>query len=310
MLRQAQNEVVIEGILSEVDIKEGSYVKDGRTVETIGGTVKIRVDQVINGNPVTSEIPVSLFSQRYNKDNNESGIYKAIKAMKSDLTSIAAAGNEEDADRVRISGSSRFANGNIQMNEYYNAGGKLVSFPRIHASFINKVRKDEFKPTATFTLEFAIASMGYEEDKDGQETGRYQIKAVVPQYGGKVDIIDLYAVNPSVIDVISSSWQERDTVKAKGRLNFSSRTETYVEDLGFGEPEEKSRTINLSELIITGGAPNPLEGEFAFSGEEIQEALTARKVRLDELKEKATNGAKVRKAPAPTSNAGGFDLGF
>lgn len=310
MLRQALNEVVIEGILSEMDIKKGSYVKQGETVETISGTIKVRVDQVINTNPVTCEIPVSFFSQKYNKEGKENGIYKAIETMSNELTSIAAAGNENDADRVRISGSARFANGTIQMNEYYNPNGRLVSFPRIHASFVNKVRKEEFKPTATFTLEFAIASMDYETNANGEQTDKYLIKAIVPQYGGRVDVIDLYAVNPNVIDVISSSWQPQDTVKAKGRLNFSSKTETFIEDLGFGEPEEKSRTINVSELIITGGAPTPLEGDFAFDINEIQQALTERKARLDELKEKATGGSKVRKAPAMTSSAGGLDLGF
>ena len=310
MLRQALNEVFIEGILSETDIKKGSYDKDGKTIETIGGTVKIRVDQVINGNSVTCEIPVSLFSQRYTNEGKENGVYKAIESMANDLVSIAAAGNENDADRVRISGSARFANGSIRMNEYYNPSGKLVSFPRIHASFINKVRKEEFKPSATFTLEFAIAKMDYEVNSEGEQTDKYLIKAIVPQYGGKVDIVDLYAVNPNVIDTISSCWQEKDTVKAKGRLNFSSRTETYIEDLGFGEPEEKTRTINVSDLIITGGAPDPLEGDFAFDPEDIQAALSERKTRLDAMKEKALNGAKVRKAPAQTSTAGGFDLGF
>ena len=311
MLRQAQNEVVIEGILSEVDIKKGSYIKNGETIETIGGTVKIRVDQTINNNPVICEIPVSVFSQRYNKEGKESGIYKAIETVSNELVSIAAAGNEEDADRVRISGSSRFANGNIQMNEYYNSSGNLVSFPRIHASFINRIRKDECKPKATFTLEFAIASMDYEIDSDGVQTDKYLIKAIVPQYGGRVDIVPLYAYNPNVIDTISNSWQEKDTVLAKGRLNFSAKTETYIEDLGFGEAEEKTRTINTSELIITGGAPEPREGDFVFDVEEIQQALTERKVRLDELKEKTTNGAKVRKAPVPPTVAKGFDdLGF
>jgi len=310
MLRQAQNEVFIEGILSEVDIKKGSYMKDGETVETIGGTVKIRVDQTINNNPVTCEIPVSVFSTKYNKEGKENGIYKAIESMATDLTSIAASSVEE-ADRVRVSGSSRFANGNIQMNEYYNASGNLVSFPRIHASFINRIRKDECKPKATFTLEFAIASMDYETDADGVQTDKYLIKAIVPQYGGKVDIVPLYAVSPNVIDGITSNWQEKDTVLAKGRLNFSAKTETYIEDLGFGEAEEKTRTINTSELILTGGAPEPREGDFAFDVGEIQQALTERKARLDELKEKATNGAKVRKAPVPAANAKGFDdLGF
>lgn len=314
MLRKALNDVFIEGILSEMDIKKGSYVKNGKTVETIGGTVKIRVDQTINNNPVTCEIPVSLFAEKYKSNGEENGIYKSIETMSNDLVSIAAAGNVEGADRVRVyaSNPATFSNGNIRMNEYYNANGKLVSFPRIHAAFINKLRKEEpFKPNATFNIEFAIAAMDYDVDAEGNQTDRYVIKGIVPQYGGKVDIVDFYAYNPKVIEEITSNWQVRDSVRAKGRLNFSAKTETYLEDLGFGEPEEKYRTINVSELIINGGSPAPLEGEFAFAEEEIQQALAARKASLDEAKEKATNGAKVRKAPAPASPARGYDdFGF
>lgn len=312
MLRQATNEVTIEGILSEMDIKKGSYVKDGETVENIGGTIKIKVPQIINGIEVTSEIPVTFFALKYKKDKSENGIYKAIETMSNELVSIAAAGNEDSADRVRISGSARFVNGTIKMNEFYNGNGKLVSYPRIHASFVNKVKKDEFRPGTSFTLEFAIANMGYETNAEGIETERYHIKAIVPQYGEKVDVMDLYALNPNVIENIKSCWQEKDTVKAKGKLNFTAKTETYVEDLGFGEAEEKVRTINVSDLILTGGAPEPLVDDYAFDETEIQKALTERKVRLDALKEETMNKAKAktRQAPAPTSSAQGFDLGF
>ena len=45
MLREAENRIKIEGILSEIDLKYGSFQKDGKTNETIGGIIKIRVDQ-------------------------------------------------------------------------------------------------------------------------------------------------------------------------------------------------------------------------------------------------------------------------
>lgn len=44
MLREAENIVRIEGILSEIDIKPGSYEKDGKTVENIGGSIKVKVE--------------------------------------------------------------------------------------------------------------------------------------------------------------------------------------------------------------------------------------------------------------------------
>ena len=67
MLREAVNQVKIEGILSETDLKYGSFVKDGKTVETIGGSIKVLVVQNINGAPQSNEIPVYMFSQKYTK---------------------------------------------------------------------------------------------------------------------------------------------------------------------------------------------------------------------------------------------------
>ena len=47
--RQAQNVCRIEGLLAETDLKYGSFVKNGETVETVGGTIKVLVEQEING---------------------------------------------------------------------------------------------------------------------------------------------------------------------------------------------------------------------------------------------------------------------
>ena len=43
MLRQALNNVNIIGILSEIDLDYGSINKNGRQVETIGGSIKVKV---------------------------------------------------------------------------------------------------------------------------------------------------------------------------------------------------------------------------------------------------------------------------
>ena len=60
MLRQAENKIRIEGILSEINLKYGSYVnkKTGATVENIGGHIKVLVHQVVNGENIDLDIPV------------------------------------------------------------------------------------------------------------------------------------------------------------------------------------------------------------------------------------------------------------
>lgn len=302
MLETKENNVKVEGILSEIDLKDNTYTKDGKQVESVGGSIKVRVTQKINGVETELEVPVHLFSTKYTKAGKLNPAYESICQVKDKFVSIAAAGIDE-ADRIRITGAE------IRMNEYYSQDGRLVSFPRITASFVKKIKKEECNPTATFSIIFYVGSKGFELDKDGVETDKYKFMAAVPRFGGKVDVIPFYAINKGVIDAVSGYWNEGDTVKALGVLNFSSKTETKLVEVDFGEPQEQTRTVSVSELIITGGVAAPMEGEFAFNAEDIKAALAERNNDLAALKEKAANTPK--KGTAPAANKGGFAaLGF
>ena len=304
MLSNTENKGKIEGILLETDLKYGSYTKDGRTVDTIGGTITVQVDKEINGNPVSYQIPVSLYSQKYKKDGTLNPAYTSIETVMKDYKSVAAAGKEE-ADRIRITGAQ------IRMNEYYGQNGNLNSYPRINASFVTKITDlSKYNPEATFSAIFAIGSMGYETDKDGVEIpNRYKIRGIMPQYGGSVDVIDFFATSPNVIDAVSSYWEQGDTVKINGKLNFTSKTEEKMIEVDFGEPRIERKTISVSELIITGGSQTPLEGDFAFDMDEIHNALEDRQARLAELKAKQ-KAKESKTAPKTTAKKSMADLGF
>ena len=305
MLRQAENRAKIEGILAEIDIKPGSFNKDGQTMESIGGSLVVKVTQKISGEEKELSIPVHMFASKLTKRGTPNPAYESIKKVADEYISIAASETGEDgADRIRIT------SGNVRMNEYYAQDGRLISFPRINASFITRITKADCKPEATYTAEFVVASKNEEVDRNGEPTGRYRIDAILPQYGGKVDVIPMYAQSAGVIDAISTYWNIGDTVKANGRLDFSATTETIIEEVDFGEPIEKTRTINRSDLIITGGSQEPLEGDFAFDNGEIQSALADRKLRLERQKEKDMSRAAIRQAPAKTTKNGFADLGF
>ena len=61
-MRQAENKVIIEGILSEIDLKYGSFNKNGTQMKSIGGNIKIRVTQEINKEEKQLEIPIQMFA--------------------------------------------------------------------------------------------------------------------------------------------------------------------------------------------------------------------------------------------------------
>lgn len=292
-MRECENDVLIEGILSEISISETSYMKDNKKVEALGGVLKIRVP---NKDGSINDIPVHMFSNKYKKDGTPNSIYKSIETIKDTYVSIAACGNEEQADRVRVS------SGKIRMNEF-------TSFPQITCNFVNRVKPEEYKPQAVFSVEFVIGKAGYEITKDGLETDRYKIEGVVVGYDERVELIPFYTSNQNVTDVVSQYWSEGDTVKASGRLNFSSKTETYTKPVDFGEPIEDTRTINISELLITGGSQTPLDGSLAYDMEDIKKGLVARKARLEAIKEKKMSGVKSRVAPA-VNKSSTLDLGF
>lgn len=305
MLRQAENRVRIEGILAEIDIKPGSFNKNGQMMESIGGSITVKVTQKISGEEKELAIPVHMFASKLTNKGTPNPAYESIKKIADEYTSIAASENgEEGADRVRITNAS------IRMNEYYSADGRLISFPRVNASFVNRISKSECKPEATFTAEFVVANKDEELDRNGEPTGRYRIDAIIPQYGGRVDVVPMFAQSKGVIDAVSTYWEVGNTVKANGRLDFSATTETTLEEVDFGEPIEKTRTINRSDLIITGGSQEPLEGEFAFDNAEIQNALADRKLRLEKQKDRDMSRAATRQAPAQTTKNGFTDLGF
>lgn len=304
-LRQAENRVKIEGILSEINLKYGSYQKNGRTVDNIGGDIKVLVKQEINGEQKDFIIPVYMFANKYTNAGKPNPAYTSIETVMKEYISIAACGSEATADKIRIT------NGDIRMNEYYNAQGNLVSFPRINASFVNKAT-GEFRPEASWSLEFAVSSMDFVTDADGVEVEprKLRIKILVPQYGGRLDTMELYATNPRVIDAISSYWETQKTYSAKGRLNFTSVTTQVIEEMDFGEPEVRVRTTTVSELIVTKGTQSPLEDDMAFAPADLAEALKEHKAELESKKEKTNNKTKNTPAPAGASANEDFDLGF
>lgn len=304
MLRQAKNNVFIEGILSEINIEPGSFTNKntGQPTDCLRGSIKIRVDKEVDGVKNTYEIPVHVFASKMTYKGTLNPAYESVEKVMKNFVSIAAS-DEQTADRVRVSG------GTITMNEYYGQNGQLNSYPRIQASFINKVNKTELKPEAKFEVEACVLDKNYETAADGTETGRYKVLCAIPQYGGKIDLVPFFAEKQKTIDGVSSLWEVKDTVKINGRLNFTSKTETVLTEVDFGEPVESVRTINASDLIITGGTA-PLEGDFAFDFDEVQKGLLERKTRLEAQKEKDMSRVRTKSAPAQTSEFSVQDLGF
>ena len=296
---QSENIVKIEGILAETDLEEKKFLKDGKQTEAIGGSITIRVEQKIGEKDVVSDVPVYMFATKFTKKGTANPAYENIKNIKDNYVSIAAS-DEAHADKVRIT------NGDIRMNEYYGRNGNLVSFPRINASFVQRVREsEEFIPKAEFTCTAVVLQQDYELDKEQNETGRYLLKTAIVQYGDRLDVVPFIKKRKKAINYISSNWESGNTVRINGKLNFSFKVIREVKESAFGDPVVNERTISTSELIVTGGS-DPIEGEGSYNSEDIQAGLAKRMANLETLK----NKANTKKAPAPATSFQQTDLGF
>lgn len=279
MLKQADNKVCIEGILSEVDIKTGESKKDGKPYAM--GEIKVKVTQDINGKTEVMEIPINMFATKETKKGGLNPAYENIMKIKEEYISIASCGNEDDASRIRIDRAE------IGENAFWGNNGVLVSRPRIRASFSTRIKKDECQEKANFEAVIVIGNIK-EEVRNDEPTGRLIVKGILVQYGEKVDVVDFIVASNDAINHIQTYWNEGDTVRIAGKVNFSSRTTHIEREVGFGDPIIEDRTISVKEFIITSGSQSALDDDLAYDSGEISEALKRRQALLNEQKENAS----------------------
>lgn len=296
MLKQADNVVRIEGIILKNELTEGT-ASDGK--EYIRGQVVIRVNLEDKG--IVSDIPVRVYATKMTKQGKVNPAYTSAKDVMA-MPTIEKDG-EINAACVRITNAS------IGMNEYPTQGRdevRIVSFPVVNASFFNRIDAKACKPEASFKITGVVATKpDYQSDAEGNVLG-YFMNLIIPQYGGRVDIVPFKAANEKVIQVMDSNWDAGSTVSFGGYLNFTVEEMVTEVETDFGEPENRILTRHVSEFIISRGTSSPIE-EGAYDPDEIKEAVSQHRA----YNEKRKEDYKAKKAaPAPSSSNGMEDLGF
>lgn len=286
---QTENKVKIEGILSEVEIRNGEFKQSGTGIEMpyLAGSIKVRVDQEINKQMTQCEIPIKFFAPKFTKQGKENPGYESVQNLEK-MISLASAENEEQADRIRIT------TGSLHENFFYSKSGQFIQAVDINSNFFTKINKKDCHPEATFSAVICIGNLKEELDKEGLPTGNLIVEGILPQYGGRVDRINFKVYSQQAIEHINANWNQGDTVKVVGKINFSTITEYTEEVMGFGEPVVTAHTTYTNELIITSGSPCGLEGDAALDIREIQAALNERQTRIlaEEKKQNNTPSTK------------------
>lgn len=278
-LRQANNNVSIEGLLLEKKVHEG-------TTQT--GSEYLSVDLTIAVSD-TEQHQVSLFSTKLKKDGTENGIYASLRTVADDYKAAGDEGvGKDQADYVTIN------QGELRVNDYVGQDGQLRSFPQINATFVNRVEGREPNPHAKFDVEMVVAN-AVEEVVNDEETGRTKVKGYIPLYGGRIAPME-FVVTEEGASFVLDNYENGSTVQVWGDL-INKREETVTEVEGaFGGNNKKKTYTTVREQLVTGGTePYDEDSPKAYDTELIKKALNEREVYLEELvaknKEKKT-GAK------------------
>lgn len=272
-IREAINEVFIEGVLKEKALELATIDTEQGKADVIRGDLVIATDE-------NSEHRVRVFANKLTKEKKENSVYKGLVTVMNEYVSIAEAlkngGTAEDASKVRVS------KGKLGLNEYYAPNGELKSFPTIQTNFVNRVDKN-YSPKAEFTLEAYFEGMK-PEMKDEEETGRLVVNVIVPLYGGKVIPLTLIAADEDVAQYLYTNYETKKTSKIWGEL-VNTVEVTRTEEKGFGKSKEKVITRTLHELLITGGEEDMYddEDEKSYSTDLIKKAMAERDIQLDKM---------------------------
>ena len=285
-MKQAKNEVFIEGILAEVDIKTDTSKKDNKPY--IRGEIKILVNQMIDGETKESVIPIRMFSMKNKKNGDANPAYDAILKVQNTFKSAAGEGGLKNADAVRVT------RGSINENIFVPRGSdKEVSFPEIQANFISKCNRNSSNPLTRFSINVAINAIKEDVDREGVPTGALVIKAGVPQYADKLDLIEFKVYKDNAKEHIERYWQKGNTVNVEGYINFSAKTEFIEEEeeSGFGDPISIPKTTTVRELVIISGSSEPFDEERSYSKEELNTGMDERIARIAILKDNSQKTA-------------------
>lgn len=208
----------------------------------------------------------------------------------------------KDALRVRLTGD-------IEVNDWYNQQGELVSTQRIRGGiYLHFIPANEAtNGKATFDCDVLINNVTDQESLDGSEYK--SLKGFVFNWRGDVMPATFSLSNPNgmkAIDRLDISATEPYFGRISGNL-ISTTVEVEKEeddsDVMFGSFEVKPTTRTFRSWEIS-GMTNPLElTEGSITLEELQEKLKERDVRLAEVKERSQTTATAGNFPTATATS-------
>ena len=300
VLRELLNSQRIIGTLKEMNLERKQNKKDPSKMQIQGNIV---VMSEVAGK--VSEHRIELFAFTTSK------LAKGYETVMKEYKAADVVG-KENATRVQVTG-------NIDINDYMNGEGKLITSNRNRGVFVNRIDDPSIQDEALAQVELVITNVQPALDKDQLETGEYKLSGFTVGYNGTVIELKNMIVGTDLADVITEHYE----VGSTGKLTFA--VNNYVETIegapkeddgasGFGMQVDLDNTIKnyVRELRVVGGFP-PYFDERAYTEEQVDLAKKTRALKLQEVKNavpatppKAAGGFGVNGA-APSGNGAPAD---
>lgn len=286
-LRQADNKIVVEGLLSEKDLKRETN-EEG--VEVIKGTLTIQTSEV-------NFIPLNVFVSKVTSTGKANNAFKGLETVMEQYKSIAEVGAEL-ATKVRVT------SGQLRPNTYFDENGMQHDSIRYSANYFNTVKeRDKYEPRAELSVEVfinnVIPEISNSGENKGQETGRLLVKCFLPLYNNGIEPITLVAPADIAAD-IDRMYQPAQTVKFFCDIVNSKIVVEKTVPIAIGKPRIERSEHSINELLITGASEpydeNGIGTPEAYSLDVIKAAMNHREELLQEKKEKALNNTATTAA--------------
>lgn len=271
-----KNEFKIVGTLKEALVKLDTNKNGQDWVSTVA-----TIESVVDGH--TRTLDVRFFSMAVTKEGKPSALYDTYKKLP-----------ELKGKKVQVSGS-------ISENRHWDERtSQMVSYYGLDGRFVNGVA-DSTTDEASYVVSGFIVSGPTERTNKDNEVYRYDFSVGKKGYAC-MDKLTLH-INKEDRELVKalSELEVGQTVILYGELDFVSQTVQRERKIGFGKPvTETFNNIQKNYYIVNGDV---IEGESAYTKEDIKDLIAEYKARDVEKAEAAKANVNTEEAAQPVKKA-------
>lgn len=282
--KQADNEVVLTGILVENNLEEREFdvYENGQATgakrKAIAGDIVLRTGENENHT-------IRLRQYEFTNSGSANKLHAGLVTIMNETVSVV-----DSESNPELKPSKLKVTGEMKLNEYAGQDGKIRSFPMIQGTFVNRLGSgDESETKAEFDLEGMVQKVSDEVNKDGA-TGRKKVSLLVPLYNSVIPL-EFVVDEGNGADYIEENFSKGSSVRIYGEMvNFRKVNKKEVE-MGFGENKVEETVTFVNELLIKGGSlyDEDITPAKIFSTELIKEKMVDREKYLEGLTTRSQN---------------------